>query len=63
MGYYYPGTKHVTTSGHVKVLITADATRDLVASPRTGLTVRDLATGKVWELPDNRATRGAAELS
>ena len=55
--FYYPGTRHGTSTGQVKVLITADTSRDGVVSPRSGLQVRDLATGRSWELPANGANR------
>ena len=54
--FYYPGTTWGTASGHVAVLLSADTTDDVVVLPRTGLNVRDLASGELWPLPD-RGTR------
>jgi stage II sporulation protein D len=48
---YYPGTRMGTTSGRIRVLITADTTSDLKVSPAQGLTLRDRADGRTWRLP------------
>ncbi|RYP86306.1 SpoIID/LytB domain-containing protein [Nocardioides guangzhouensis] len=55
--FYYPGTAWGTGPGRVKVLVSADTTRDVVVAPRTGLRVRDMATGEVGTLAKNGATR------
>ena len=49
--FYYPGTSWGTVTSSVRVLITADTTPDTVVSVASGLTVRDLATGKAYRLP------------
>lgn len=48
--YYYPGTRWGTAKGAVKVLISADTTRDVVVGPRAGLSVRSVKTGRSWNL-------------
>ncbi len=50
--FYYPGTTWTKAKGRVRVLISADTTSDLQVRPRKGLTVRDLADGASWPLPD-----------
>lgn len=52
---YYPGTKLGTMRGRIRVLITADTTSDLKVSPARGLSVRDRADGRSWQLPDRAA--------
>lgn len=52
--HYYPGTRWGTATGAVKVLIAGDTTNDLVVTPRSGLTVRSLGTGRAWTLPARR---------
>lgn len=49
--FYYPGTSWGKVSGKVRVLITADTTDDVVVSPTTGLSVRDLGDGSTHPLP------------
>jgi len=51
LGFYYPGTSWGTVQGNIRVLITADTTRDVVVSPAAGLAVRDLASGASYRLP------------
>jgi stage II sporulation protein D len=48
---YYPGTSLGTMRGRIRVLITADTTSDVKVSPARGLSVRDLADGRSWQLP------------
>jgi stage II sporulation protein D len=55
--FYYPGTTLAKDAGRVKVLITADTSRDVVVAPRSGLAVTDTKTGESWTLPENGATR------
>jgi stage II sporulation protein D len=56
--FYYPGTSWSKVRGHVRVLITADTTSDVVVSPLSGLTVRDLGSQETYPLPDIKgATR------
>jgi SpoIID/LytB domain protein len=54
LSHYYPGTTLSRMRGRIRVLITADTTSDLKVSPARGLTVRDLADGRSWELPTSR---------
>jgi SpoIID/LytB domain protein len=51
MDFYYPGTSWGTARGNLRVLVSSDTTRDLVVSPATGLTVRDLGSGTTYPLP------------
>jgi SpoIID/LytB domain protein len=55
--FYYPGTTWRTTTGRIRVLLTADTTDDLLVKAAPGLTVRDTAGGKRVALPDNGARR------
>jgi SpoIID/LytB domain protein len=52
VGFYYPGTTLGRMRGKVRVLISADTTSDVVVSPEPGLSLRDLATGRTYVLPD-----------
>lgn len=61
--FYYPGTAWGTGPGRVKVLISADTSRDVVVAARTALKVRDLRTGQSWTLPDNGATRWRLDVA
>lgn len=54
--FYYPGTTWGTAPNVVRVLVSGDTSRDVVVSPRSGLTVRDRATRESWLLPANGAT-------
>ncbi|GAA2135576.1 hypothetical protein GCM10009844_00980 [Nocardioides koreensis] len=55
--FYYPGTRFDDLAGRVKVRISADDDRDLVVDDRRGLTVRNLASGRVWRPDLPKATR------
>lgn len=55
--FYYPGTSWGNAKGRIRVQLTADTTDDLVVQPRRGLTVKDLGSGEVFELPDKDASR------
>ena len=55
--FYYPGTSWASSTGRIRVLLTADTTDDLLVRARSGLTVRDTAGGKRMVLPDNGARR------
>lgn len=57
LDFYYPGTQVGKTSGKVKVLISADADRDLVVDARSHLTLLSLASGRTWRLDRPGATR------
>jgi len=48
LGFYYPGTETGTARGRIRVLVTADTTRDVVVLDRPGLTVHSLGNGKTW---------------
>lgn len=50
--FYYPGTSWGEVRGRVRVLITADTTRDLVVSPARRLQLRDLGSGTTYPLPE-----------
>ena len=43
--HYYPGTSSGKAGGAIKVLLTADTTRDVVVAARSGLTARAVAGG------------------
>lgn len=51
INFYYPGTDWSRVRGRVRVLITADTSSDVVVSPTTGLTVRDLGDRGKYRLP------------
>ncbi|MGH3331907.1 MAG: SpoIID/LytB domain-containing protein, partial [Nocardioidaceae bacterium] len=55
--FYYPGTSWAKMRGRVRVLITADSTTDVIVSPTTGLSVRDLGSGETYELPTGDSIR------
>lgn len=63
VAFYYPGTTMAKQSPTVRVLISADTTRDLVVGPRTGLKVQNTASGTLWSIPANGATRWRLEVS
>ncbi|WP_051551327.1 SpoIID/LytB domain-containing protein [Nocardioides sp. URHA0020] len=48
---YYPRTSWGRATGHLRVQITADTTRDVIVRPRSGLTVRSLGSRKTWRVP------------
>ncbi|MFB9312571.1 SpoIID/LytB domain-containing protein [Nocardioides plantarum] len=48
--FYYPGLATGTSTGSMKVLITADTSSDVVIVDRAGLSVRSLGTGKAYRL-------------
>jgi SpoIID/LytB domain protein len=51
LAFYYPGTAVAQFTGYIRVLITADTTRDVQVRARPGLSVRDRGTGRVYRLP------------
>jgi stage II sporulation protein D len=57
VSFYYPGTQLGRAGRRVRVLVSADTSDDVVVRPRSGLRARSVATGRLWELPDNGATR------
>ena len=56
LNFYYPGTTKGTSAGLIRVLITADADKNVIVRPAKGLKVVDLANGKSYTLP----TKGKA---
>lgn len=52
--FYYPNTEGGRRAGAMKVLITADTTKDVHVLARPGLKLRRRADGKVWHLPQVR---------
>jgi SpoIID/LytB domain protein len=51
LAFYYPGTTVARYSGYLRVLITADTTRDVQVRAQPGLRVRDRGTGHIYRLP------------
>jgi stage II sporulation protein D len=54
LSFYYPGTTIARTTGTIRVLITADTTRDVQVAVQKGLSVTDLGTGKSYPLPTKK---------
>ncbi len=55
VAFYYPGTKLATTSARIRVLISANTTRDVKVLAQRGLSVTDRGNGKSYKL---KAIRG-----
>lgn len=57
--FYYPRLEIGTARGNIEVLISSDTGDDVIVQQATGLSVRQLSTGKTWKLGDvaPRATR------
>ena len=51
LAFYYPHTTMGQATGKIRVLITADRGNRVVVRDRPGLRVRDLADGRVFDLP------------
>lgn len=51
IGFYYPGTQLGSTTGEMKIWLTADTDSDTVVLPKAGLSVADFGAGKVYRLP------------
>lgn len=51
LAFYYPGTTLGTTSGTIRVLLSADTDNDVRVVPASGLRVREVASGKTYALP------------
>ncbi|RZI84878.1 MAG: SpoIID/LytB domain-containing protein [Microbacterium sp.] len=51
LSFYYPGTTKGTSTGLIKVWITADDDQNVVVRPTAGLRVVDLGNGKSYTLP------------
>lgn len=56
LSFYYPGTSFSSVVGNIRVLISADTSRDVVVRTSPGLRVRDLGTGAWHRLPSNGAS-------
>lgn len=52
--FYYPGLSFGKARGQVKVLISADTTRDVVVGDRSRLTLRKASGGRTWNLAKAR---------
>jgi SpoIID/LytB domain protein len=52
LDFYYPGTTVATKVQSIRVLITADSTRDTNVLAEPGMTLRDLGSRTTWTLPD-----------
>lgn len=51
LSFYYPGTTLGTSSGTIRVLISADTDNDVRVAPASGLRVRQVSTGASYVLP------------
>ena len=51
LAFYYPGTAVSTTSGLIRVLITADTDNDVRVVPASGLRVREVTSRTTYVLP------------
>jgi stage II sporulation protein D len=58
--FYYPHTRSGSYHGTVKVLITADTDDDATVVAQSGMSVRDLGTGQVTQLPTTGDAAGAS---
>lgn len=57
LAFYYPGTTVRTTTGTIRVLISADTDHDVRVAPSAGLRIREVGSGVTYPLP---ATAGIA---
>lgn len=57
LAYYYPGTTLGTTSGTIRVLLTADTDNDVQVLPASGLRIRDTSNGATYALPATAGIR------
>ena len=57
LSFYYPGTTVATKVQPIRVLITADTTRDTAVLAEPGMTMRDLGSGTTYALPDIAGVR------
>ena len=51
LAFYYPGTAVSTTSGLIRVLITADTDNDVRVVPASGLRIREVSSRTSYVLP------------
>lgn len=57
VNFYYPGTRVGSTTGNIRVLITAETRQALVVGHRSGLSVRSVSSGASYPLSRAGATR------
>ncbi|HEY6933624.1 MAG TPA: SpoIID/LytB domain-containing protein [Marmoricola sp.] len=57
LAFYYPGTRMATRRQQIRVLITADTTRDTEVVAEPGLSVTDRGTGRSYALPQISGVR------
>jgi len=48
---YYPHTRLANAGGNIRIHLTADAGKDVIVRPRSGLKLRSLGAKKTWRLP------------
>ena len=56
LAFYYPGTTLGTTTGSIRVLISADSDGDVRVLPSAGLRVREVGSGATYALPTSGIT-------
>ena len=56
LAFYYPGTTLGTTTGTIRVLISADSDGDVRVLPPAGLRVREVSSGATYALPTSGIT-------
>ena len=56
LAFYYPGTTLGTTTGSIRVLISADSDGDVRVLPSSGLRVREVSSGATYALPTSGIT-------
>ena len=56
LAFYYPGTTLGTTTGTIRVLISADSDGDVRVLPTSGLRVREVSSGATYALPTSGIT-------
>ena len=57
LAFYYPGTRLARTSARIRVLISADTSRDVKIVAKKGLRVVDRGTGRSYALPHRKAVK------
>ena len=57
LAFYYPGTTLATTTGTIRVLISADTDNDVRVLPASGLRVREVSSGSSYVLPATAGIR------
>src|SRR4029079_7090132 len=56
LAFYYPGTTLGTTTGSIRVLISADSDGDVRVLPTSGLRVREVSSGATYASPPTGTT-------